>query len=46
MNAVVESEAVELGFQPRGKAGMLAKALGLDVPVEIVRRITEFAERA
>ena len=30
----------------RGKAGMLAKALGLDVPVEIVRRITEFAERA
>ena len=30
----------------RGKAGMLAKALGLDVPVEIVRRIGEFAERA
>ena len=30
----------------RGKAGMLAKALGLDVPVDIVRRITEFAERA
>ncbi|MEP9386859.1 Ldh family oxidoreductase [Mesorhizobium sp. KR9-304] len=29
----------------RGKAGMLAKALGLDVPVEIVRRIAEFADR-
>jgi (2R)-3-sulfolactate dehydrogenase (NADP+) len=30
----------------RGKAGMLAKALGLDVPVEIIRRIAEFAERS
>lgn len=30
----------------RGKAGMLAKALGLDAPVEIVRRISDFAERA
>lgn len=29
----------------RGKAGMLAKALGLDVPTDIVRRITAFAER-
>jgi (2R)-3-sulfolactate dehydrogenase (NADP+) len=30
----------------RGKAGMLAKALGLDIPVEIIRRIAEFADRA
>ncbi|WP_437344303.1 Ldh family oxidoreductase [Mesorhizobium marinum] len=29
----------------RGKAGLLAKALGLDVPVDVVRRIAAFAER-
>ena len=30
----------------RGKAGMLAKALGLDVPAEIIGRIAAFADRA
>lgn len=29
----------------RGKAGMLAKALGLDVPAELVRCIADFADR-
>jgi (2R)-3-sulfolactate dehydrogenase (NADP+) len=29
----------------RGKAGMLAKALGLDISADIVRRIAAFAER-
>ncbi len=30
----------------RGKAGMLAKALGIDVEPDVVRRIAAFAERA
>jgi (2R)-3-sulfolactate dehydrogenase (NADP+) len=29
----------------RGKAGMLSKALGLDVPADVVRRIASYAER-
>lgn len=29
----------------RGKAGMLAKALGIDVPADIVSKITAFADR-
>jgi len=30
----------------RGKAGMLAKALGIDVPADIVKKIAAFAERS
>ena len=37
---------VHLPGVSRGKAGMLAKALGIDVPVDIVGRITAVAERA
>jgi (2R)-3-sulfolactate dehydrogenase (NADP+) len=36
---------VHIPGRSRGKAGMLAKALGLDVPAEIVSRIAAFANR-
>lgn len=36
---------VHIPGQSRGKAGMLAKALGLDVSAEIIRRISAFATR-
>ncbi|HEY6633666.1 MAG TPA: Ldh family oxidoreductase, partial [Rhizobiaceae bacterium] len=37
---------VHIPGRSTGKAGMLAKALGIDVPTDVARRIAAFAERA
>jgi (2R)-3-sulfolactate dehydrogenase (NADP+) len=37
---------VHIPGRSRGKAGVLAKALGIDIPADIARRIATFADRA
>jgi (2R)-3-sulfolactate dehydrogenase (NADP+) len=45
LERLAKDYSVHIPGTGKGKKGLLARALGLDVPVEIVRRIAEFAGR-